>query len=90
MPDQIHNYQFLICPNSKQTLTPMNVKELKFLNDKIAAGQLFTKRGEKINEPLDGALLTKNGTAVYPIRGGIAVMLSEESIIIEAGAFRPD
>ena len=40
--------------------------------------------GKKIEKALDGGLLRQDGKVLYPVRGGIPIMLIDEAILIES------
>ena len=63
----------LRCPVTRQTLVPATAEQLARLNAAVAAGL-------PIREPLDAALVRADGTAAYPVRGGIPVLLAEEAV----------
>ncbi len=70
----------LVCPQDR---TPLGLADLDLvakLNRSIAAGVLKNMAGEKVEQPLEGGLVRKDGTLLYPIVDGIPVMLVDEAI----------
>ena len=72
--------QILVCPQTQQSLTAANTKVLDQINSAISAGTLTNKQGASVTEYLQEALMTQDGSLLYPIREGIPVMLIDESI----------
>ena len=65
--------EILRCPVTRQRLVPADPGQLARLNARIAAG-------EPRAEPLEAALVRADGTTAYPVRGGIPILLAEESV----------
>ena len=74
--------QLLRCPETLEPLSFLAPEVLATVNARIAAGGVCNRAGERVSEPLDGALRPANGAAVYPIREGIPILLVEESILL--------
>ena len=70
----------LRCPVTRQSLAPANADQLARLNGEIAAGRLSNAAGVPIADPLDAALVRADGTAAYPVRDGIPVLLADERV----------
>lgn len=70
----------LRCPTTRQTLTPATTDQLAHLNTAIAAGRLLNAAGVPVRESLDAALVRADGTAAYPVRDGIPVLLADEAV----------
>ena len=73
----------LCCPETKQEVSLLSPDSVERLNQRIEKGELNTKGGTPVKEKIDGGLLRKDETIVYPIRDQIPIMLIEEGIIIE-------
>lgn len=73
----------LCCPETKQEIRLMEPHLVEQLNHRIEKGELHTKGGHPVKEKIDGGLLRKDGTVVYPIRDQIPIMLIEEGILLE-------
>jgi uncharacterized protein YbaR (Trm112 family) len=50
------------------------------LNERIQGGQLRNRAGQPVKEKIDGGLVRRDGTFLYPIRQNIPVMLIDEAI----------
>ena len=73
----------LCCPETKQDIRLLEPNLVEQLNQQIAKGELKTKGGQPVTEKIDGGLLRKDETVVYPIRDQIPIMLIEEGILVE-------
>jgi len=72
----------LACPQSQQPLTHASQEVLDRLNAAISKGTLTNSKGSVVTEPLLEALVTKDGSILYPVREDIPVMLIDQSISI--------
>jgi|TARA_B110000014_G_C19643410_1_gene338973 uncharacterized protein YbaR (Trm112 family) len=72
----------LACPQSQQPLKHASQEVLDRLNASISKGTLTNSKGSVVTEPLLEALVTKDGSILYPVRENIPVMLIDESISI--------
>lgn len=72
----------LACPQSQQPLKHASQEVLDRLNTAISKGTLTNSKGSVVTEPLLEALVTKDGSILYPVRENIPVMLIDESISI--------
>ncbi len=70
----------LCCPETKVPVEVLSEDKLKTLNEKIAAGEVKTIDGRKVNEPLDAGLITEDGRTIYRIDDDIPIMLIDEGI----------
>ncbi len=73
----------LCCPETKQEVCLLDQSVVQRLNQRISKGELKTKGGQLVTEQIDGGLLRKDNSVVYPIRDQIPIMLIEEGILIE-------
>jgi uncharacterized protein len=71
--------ELLRCPETRQRLEHVSREVLARLLAARSAGTLRTRAGA-VPEPFEGALATLDGSRIYPIRGGIPVMLAEEAL----------
>lgn len=71
----------LVCPISRQPLTPVASAALRALNQAIADGRVMRADETAQNKPLEDALMTSDGKRVYRIEDGIPVLLAEEAIL---------
>ena len=77
----------LCCPETKQDIRLIEPTLVEHLNQRIEQGTLKTKGGQTVTEKIDGGLLRKDETVVYPIRDQIPIMLIEEGILVEKSDF---
>ncbi len=73
----------LCCPETKQDIRLLEPTVVDQLNQRIVNGELKTRGGQPVTEKIDGGLLRKDETVVYPIRDQIPIMLIEEGILVE-------
>ncbi|MFW5815253.1 MAG: Trm112 family protein [Wenzhouxiangella sp.] len=78
LPD--HLLDILCCPVSHEPLLPLARGRLKKLNEAIAAGEIQFVDDEPVAQPLNAALITRDGKVVYAIEDGIPVLLPERGI----------
>lgn len=70
----------LCCPETRQGLRVLAPAELAALNTDITRGNVKDRAGKGVKEPLDAGLATEDGRLVYPVRGGIPVLLVDSAI----------
>lgn len=70
----------LACPESRQPLQMADEGLLESVNRAIAAGGLKNVGGQPVSETLEAGLVREDGKVVYPIRGGIPVLLVDEGL----------
>jgi uncharacterized protein YbaR (Trm112 family) len=78
----IHLLQILRCPQDHSELTLADESLVARINERIAIGTLTTVGGQTVKKPIDGGLVRAAGDLVYPVVGGIPVMLADEAIDI--------
>lgn len=76
----------LVCPETKQSLTLAEAEEVADINQRIARGELATRRRAPVREPIDGALIRADRKYFYPIRDDIPIMLIDEAIALAGGS----
>jgi uncharacterized protein YbaR (Trm112 family) len=72
--------EILCCPETHQGLTLADPTLVERLNQQIAAGQLRNRKGEAVQEKVDGGLVRADGQVVYLVRNRIPIMLIDEAI----------
>ena len=72
--------EVLCCPITKVPVIMLAENELKALNEKIQKGRIKDKGGEKIESPLEEALITEDHQTIYPVKTGIPIMLEDRGI----------
>ncbi len=70
----------LICPTDRTPLTMAPERLVAQVNRAIAAGQVKNQEGKTLTQPIDGGLLHRDATLLYPIQDGIPVLLANEAI----------
>jgi uncharacterized protein YbaR (Trm112 family) len=80
MPVSQELLEILVCPETKQPVTPASDDVLAKINARIASGELRNRGGEPVSESIQEGLLREDGRILYVVDDGIPVMLIEESI----------
>jgi|JRYL01.1.fsa_nt_gb uncharacterized protein YbaR (Trm112 family) len=73
----------LVCPQSRQPLRVATAAELAAVQQAIAAGRARNRAGQPVAEAIDGGLVVADGSALYPVRQGIPILLSGEAIPLQ-------
>ena len=73
----------LRCPVSHKGLSLLKKDKLEKINAAIVEGNIATRDGVPLTEPLAEALVTDDGKRIYPVNDGIPVLLESESIHME-------
>ncbi len=80
MPIDPELLEILVCPETKQSLSPASSGLLERLNAAVTDGRATTRAGDAVTEPVSEGLLRNDQRILYPIRQGIPIMLIDESI----------
>jgi uncharacterized protein YbaR (Trm112 family) len=72
----------MCCPETHQELRFAEPTLIADLNRKIEQKTLTNRAGQPVTEKLDAGLLRADGGVLYPVRGDIPVMLTDEAIPI--------
>lgn len=72
----------LACPETKEPVALADEGLVSRVNAAIAAGSVTSRDGQKVVRPLDAGLLRQDGKVLYPVRGGIPIMLIDEAILL--------
>ena len=72
--------KILVCPESKDTVSPAPEEILQTLNTLIEKQELKNKAGKLIKDKLAAGLLRSDGKRLYPVIDNIPVMLIDEGI----------
>ena len=70
----------LRCPVDAKPLTIADSKLIDQINASISAGEARDCLDQAVSEPIDGGLVSGDGSRVYPIRGGIPTLIADEAI----------
>jgi uncharacterized protein YbaR (Trm112 family) len=70
----------ICCPETHQRFTIADANLIADLNHKIKAGQLNTRAGKPVSEPIDTGFIREDRKFLYAVRNGIPVLLIDESI----------
>jgi uncharacterized protein YbaR (Trm112 family) len=70
----------LCCPVTHKGLSLARPDLLKKVNAAIGGGQVVNREGTPVDATLKEALVTDDGKLLYPVKGGIPVLLEAEAI----------
>ncbi|MEM7385954.1 MAG: hypothetical protein AAF514_13520 [Verrucomicrobiota bacterium] len=73
----------LRCPETGQKLKIVSRQSLAGFQQAIDEKRLRRVDGEALKGPLEGALLTEDGSRLFPIREGFPVLLIAESMVLD-------
>lgn len=73
----------LVCPSDHTPLAAAEKSLLSKLNQAIAAGRVKNRAGRLVEEPLEGGLVRRDQTLLYPIIDNIPVLLIDEAISLD-------
>ena len=76
--------EILACPEDKTPVHLMEAKALAALNERIGKGEVKTRGGQPVTEPVPEALVREDGKYAYPVRDDIPIMLVDEAIPLQA------
>ncbi len=83
MPIDKELLEILCCPETRKDLKVLAQERIDKINEKIAAGKVKFKDGNKVEEPLQEALITDDESLIYRVDDEIPVMLVEMAIPTE-------
>ena len=72
----------LRCPETRQTLEPIDEEMLSRLNLAIREGKIKNRVGYPIVDSMDAGLIRHDGQVIYPIKEDIPILLTDEGISI--------
>lgn len=73
----------LVCPETKEAVRVADERTLEAVNASIAEGEVRNRAGDTVVQPLQEALIRKDGALLFPVRDGIPVMLMDEAIPLD-------
>jgi len=74
----------LACPETKEPVALADAALVAQVNAAIAAGKVKSRDGQPVTRTMEAALLRQDRQVLYPVRGGIPIMLIDESIRLDA------
>ena len=72
--------EILACPEDKTPVRLADQGELDALNERIRAGEVTNRGGEKVSDEVSEGLIREDGKYLYPVRDDIPIMLIDEAI----------
>ena len=72
--------KILRCPETRQEVRLAEPELLAQVNAGIAAGTVHNRNGQRVQAPVEAGLVRADGRFLYPVRGGVPVMLVEEAL----------
>jgi len=72
--------EILVCPETHQPVSELPGDRVADLNSLREKGELVNRSGNKVEKPLDGALIREDRKVIYPIHDSIPVMLIDSGI----------
>lgn len=70
----------LCCPETKQPVFWADQNLIDEINIRIQQGKVHNRSGRHVEHPIDGGLICKGGTYLYPIQEGVPILLIDEAI----------
>lgn len=72
--------EILVCPETRQSLTPADAALVAQLNAAVVTGKLANRAGQGVKHKFTGGLVRQDGQYLYPIVDDIPLMLVDEAI----------
>ncbi|MEE3331046.1 MAG: hypothetical protein VX246_09270 [Myxococcota bacterium] len=80
MPVNPELLDILVCPETKQAVSPAGEEVVSKLNEQVSAGSLRNRGGDPVTASIAEGLIREDGKILYIVEDSIPVMLIEESI----------
>ena len=75
--------EILVCPETRQPVGPADADLLGRLNAAIQSGEVVTRGGDVVEDPVEEGLIREDGKVLYPVREDIPIMLIDEAIEVD-------
>ncbi|MBI2425942.1 MAG: hypothetical protein HYV27_24170 [Candidatus Hydrogenedentes bacterium] len=72
--------EILVCPENKTPLTVADDAIVSTLNQRIEAGTLVNRGGDKVEKQIEGGLIREDRAYLYIVRDDIPIMLIDEAV----------
>ncbi|MEM6468658.1 MAG: Trm112 family protein [Planctomycetota bacterium] len=72
--------ELIQCPSSGESLHLASPELIDSLNEKISRGELRDHADQRVEDPIEGGLVTESDERLYPVRSGIPTLVLEQSI----------
>ena len=72
--------KILVCPENKTPVSEAETALVERINAAIAGKRLKNRKGDAIDEPVEGVLVREDKAYAYPVRDDIPIMLIDEAI----------
>ena len=76
----------LRCPVTQSKLTIASDEQVAAVNQKIEAKEIFNRLGQCVTDPIDGLLISEDGSTGSAVRNGIVQMIADEAIAMPQSA----
>ena len=73
----------LVCPETKQRLSPAGDDILERVNQAVEEGYLRNQGGDRVKNRIEEGLIREDGKVMYPVWEDIPVMLLDEAIRLD-------
>ncbi len=78
--------ELLVCPLTLAKLSGAEERLVAELNRRIESGTAVNRGGFGVSERIEGGLVTPDGRWLYPVRGGIPILIADEAIAVPAAS----
>jgi len=75
--------RIVVCPRARQPLVRADDALVARINQAIGRRRIESSGGERLEKPLDGGLVREDRKFLYPVVGGIPVLLADEAIALD-------
>ena len=82
--------EMLACPATRKPLREVAAAVLRALNERIAQGGVCNRGGAAVVAPLEAGLQPEDEPVVYPVQGGIPILLTTEAIPLDSSTESPE